>query len=111
MAEDQFQAKLAEGTYGPLVRLAGTVNRSAQDEMDRVFDQALGVDGDIGLDFSDVTYINSTGIAIIVGVLARARAANRKVAAYGLTDHYREVFEITRLSDFIQIHQNAAPTV
>ena len=55
------------------------------------------------LDFSDVAYINSTGIALIVGLLAQARAGGREVDAIGLTDHYREIFHITRLSDFMTI--------
>jgi len=49
-------------------------------------------------------YINSTGIAVIVGLLARARAAGIEVRAYGLTAHYREIFEITRLADFMAIN-------
>ena len=48
-------------------------------------------------------YINSTGIALIVSVLARARAERRKVVASGLSPHYREIFDITRLSDFIEL--------
>lgn len=55
------------------------------------------------LNFEDVDYINSTGIALIVGLLARARAANLEVVAYGLSDHYREIFQITRLADFMGI--------
>jgi len=55
------------------------------------------------LDFSAVDYINSTGIALIVSVLARARAERRKVVACGLSQHYREIFDITRLSDFIEL--------
>lgn len=55
------------------------------------------------LDFEDVDYINSTGIALIVGLLARARAANLVVVAHGLSDHYREIFQITRLADFMTI--------
>jgi anti-anti-sigma regulatory factor len=35
-----------------------------------------------------------------------ARAEGREVAAFGLTDHYREVFTITRLSDFMTIYDN-----
>ena len=50
-----------------------------------------------------VDYINSTGIALIVSVLARARAERRKVVASGLSPHYREIFDITRLSDFIEL--------
>ena len=57
----------------------------------------------IRLDFTAVAYINSTGIALIVGLLGRARAAAVPVSACGLTDHYREIFEITRLSDFMTI--------
>jgi anti-anti-sigma factor len=56
-----------------------------------------------------VDYINSTGIALIVGLLGKARAAEVPVAASGLSDHYREIFEITRLSDFITI-EAGAPT-
>lgn len=55
------------------------------------------------LEFSGADYINSTGIALIVGVLARARAEGRAVTACGLSDHYRQIFEITRLSDFMRI--------
>ena len=36
-------------------------------------------------------------------MLARARADARPVSARGLTEHYREIFEITRLSDFMTI--------
>ena len=46
-------------------------------------------------------YINSTGIALIVGLLAKARASKRCLLAYGLSDHYVEIFNITRLSDFV----------
>ena len=37
-----------------------------------------------------------------------ARAENREVGAFGLTEHYREVFEITRLSDFMNIYEDAS---
>lgn len=58
------------------------------------------------LDFEQVDYINSTGIALIVALLAKARAANLPVVAYGLSDHYREIFQITRLSDFLGIYSD-----
>lgn len=65
----------------------------------------------IVLDFAGVDYINSTGIALIVGVLGRARQEKREVAACGLTDHYREIFDITRLSDFMTIYPDEASAV
>jgi len=58
------------------------------------------------LNFDDVGYINSTGIAVIVGLLAKARAHGIPLSACGLSDHYREIFEITRLADFMTIADN-----
>jgi anti-sigma B factor antagonist len=55
------------------------------------------------LDFDRVDYINSTGIALIVRLLAEARRDHREVVALGLSDHYREIFRITRLSDYLTI--------
>ena len=63
----------------------------------------------IVLDFAEVGYINSTGIALIVRLLAEARRDRRAVIAVGLSEHYREIFRLTRLSDYVTIVE-AAPT-
>jgi anti-sigma B factor antagonist len=60
------------------------------------------------LDFTAVGYINSTGIALIVRLLAEARRDRREVVAVGLSEHYREIFRITRLSDFMEIVEGDA---
>ena len=62
------------------------------------------------LDFGDVDYINSTGIALIVRMLAEARRDHRDVIALGLSDHYREIFRITRLSDYLTIADHQPTT-
>lgn len=62
------------------------------------------------LNFSGVEFLSSTGIALIVNLLARARKEGRTLRATGLSDHYKEIFEITRLADFMTIFadENAA---
>ena len=62
------------------------------------------------LNFTGVDFLSSTGIALIVGILARARRDGVRITAAGLSDHYREIFEITRLADFMTIFadENAA---
>lgn len=62
------------------------------------------------LNFAGVEFLSSTGIALIVGILARARKDGRAISASGLSDHYKEIFEITRLADFMTIFadENAA---
>jgi anti-anti-sigma factor len=73
---------------------------------DAYTEAASGGSGPVVLNFNGVDYINSTGIALIVGVLARARKDGRPVAATGLSDHYREIFEVTRLADFMTLYES-----
>jgi anti-sigma B factor antagonist len=88
-----------------VIELTGEVDGGAAGVLTAAYERAIA-DGDPGtvvLDFAHVDYINSTGIALIVSVLARARSQRRKVVASGLSEHYREIFDITRLSDFIEL--------
>jgi anti-sigma B factor antagonist len=86
---------------GSLIELSGDIDGGARDALDAAYRSAG--EGQLLLDFANVEYINSTGIALIVGLLARARTDQRPVSARGLSEHYREIFEITRLSDFMTI--------
>jgi anti-anti-sigma factor len=51
-----------------------------------------------------VEYINSTGIALIVNLLARAHKTNRHLMLCCLSDHYVEIFQVTRLTDYMPIY-------
>lgn len=105
--EEQFRAVVQPTKKGSAIVLSGTVNRAAKEGLEAAYEEAATIEGQILLDFTDVEYINSTGIAVIVGVLAMARAVDRDIGAFGLTEHYKEVFEITRLSDFMHIYEDA----
>ena len=89
-----------------VIELSGEVDGAAATVLTAAYERAVSESpgtNTIVLDFAAVDYINSTGIALIVSVLARARAERRKVVASGLSAHYREIFDITRLSDFIEL--------
>ena len=87
-----------------VVELSGDVDGSAESALRTGYEEGAATGADtVLLDFTKVGYINSTGIALIVGVLAEARKAKRQVVACGLTGHYREIFQVTRLSDFMPI--------
>jgi len=88
-----------------VIDLVGDVNGRAEGALDAAWAEATAVDTEaVVLNFEDAGYINSTGIALIVGLLAKARARSLPIRAYGLTPHYREIFEITRLADFLAIN-------
>jgi anti-sigma B factor antagonist len=84
--------------------MRGDVDLAADTQLSGAYQEAAGAGATrVVLDFSRVGYINSTGIALIVRLLAEARRDRREVVAIGLTDHYREIFRITRLSDYLTI--------
>ncbi len=99
-----FEAVVRPGAEMAVIDLSGTIDGGAEPALDAAYEgcDALGATG-IFLDFTEVEYINSTGIALLVSLLAKARRDGRPVMAWGLTDHYREIFEITRLADFLEV--------
>jgi len=99
-----FQATVRVEDKTTILNLLGEINGLADGALTAAFEEAEQTSPErLVLNFEQVDYINSTGIALIVGVLAKARAAHIPLTAVGLSDHYREIFTITRLSDFIEI--------
>ncbi|HVC14226.1 MAG TPA: STAS domain-containing protein [Acidimicrobiales bacterium] len=87
-----------------VLELHGVVDRGVADQLTKAYEQGRAdAPARVVLDFSDTEYINSSGIALIVSILGRARSEGLNVAAFGLSDHYRHIFDITRLSDFIDV--------
>ncbi|SRR5260221_305754 len=111
MPARKFEAALREPMLhlkgAVIIDLHGEINGMVEGPLTAAYEKAETQNPElIILNFTDVDYINSTGIALIVGLLARARKAHRTLTVYGLTDHYTEIFNITRLADFMRIYQD-----
>jgi anti-sigma B factor antagonist len=63
------------------------------------------------LDFSELEYMNSTGIGLLVTLLVRANRAQQKLLACGFTDHYRQILQLTRLDEAIGIYDTEADAI
>jgi anti-anti-sigma factor len=88
-----------------VIDLRGEIDAFGEAALNSAYAQAKTLNAsNILLNFKDVNYINSTGIALIVGLIAQSRKAGQKLLVCGLSDHYREIFEVTRLSDFMTIY-------
>ena len=55
------------------------------------------------VDFTGVSYIDSSGLAAFVEAAQRIRAYGGKFAFYGLRDNVRAIFELSRLDQFFNI--------
>lgn len=88
-----------------VIELHGEINSFADETLSVAYAQAEEQKPQaILLNFSDVDYINSTGIALIVTLLAKARKAHIRLLTCGLSEHYIEIFNITRLADFMSVY-------
>jgi anti-anti-sigma factor len=104
MAVRHLEAEVRQERGVVVLDLRGEINGFAEEALNAAYAEAESNDPEaILLNFEKVDYINSTGIALIVGLLSKARVSQRRLVAYGLSDHYVEIFEITRLSDFMSV--------
>jgi anti-sigma B factor antagonist len=101
---NELEASVRSDDDMATIDLVGTIDSRAEGALETAYLQCDAHGARIvALDFTQVEYINSTGIALLVSLLGKARRDGRPVTAWGLTDHYREIFEITRLADFMEV--------
>jgi anti-sigma B factor antagonist len=104
MPAKHLEASVRQERGGTILDLRGEINGFAQETLNAAYAEAEAKDpGAILLNFEGVDYIDSAGIVLIGHLIAKARASKRRLLAYGLSDHYVEIFDITRLSDFVSV--------
>ena len=60
------------------------------------------------LNFQNLQYMNSSGIGLLVTLLIRIQRQKQNLFVCNLSDHYRQIFELTRLNEAIGIFATEA---
>ena len=95
MATSTFEARVRYQPAVAIIDLRGEINALAEEALNAAYDEALAKQPEmILLNFRQIEYINSTGIALIVGLLKRSRQTKCALAACNMSEHYREIFQI-----------------
>ncbi|MFQ5863836.1 MAG: STAS domain-containing protein [bacterium] len=55
----------------------------------------------IGLNFEHVPYINSAGMAIIIGILTQSRKRGQTLRAWGLSEHFQKIFGMVGITKYM----------
>ena len=106
------EAEVRRSGSAVVIAMQGDINAAADEALKGAWEDAASLEpSTVVLNFDDVEYINSTGIALIVSILAEARKKQVTVRACGLSDHYRHIFEVTRLSDFMPMFDDETTAV
>lgn len=112
MKKHELETQVRYENDACIIDLTGDISRSSDAAMHAAYAVASEKCANkIILNFTGVGFINSTGIAVIVSLLARARAAKQELTVFGLSDHYQRIFEITRLVDFMNVVQDEATAI
>ncbi len=88
-----------------IIELSGEVTSQAEQDVTEAF-QKLEHDGlkKFLLKFNKATYINSSGLAIVISLVSEARKKKEKFAASGMSKHFEKVFDMIGLTDYIAIY-------
>jgi anti-sigma B factor antagonist len=95
-----------------IIDLTGDLNGAAEEALTDAYNRASSNSPKIVLlNFSGLEYLNSSGIGLLVTLLIRANRKNQQLWVCGLSDHYQEIFELTRLNEAITIFETEAEAI
>jgi anti-anti-sigma factor len=85
-----------------IMELEGDVTNSAEEAMEAAYEE-MNTAGlrKILLNFSKVEYINSAGLAIVIGLLSKSRKEGRELRACGLTPHFQKIFDMVGITKYV----------
>lgn len=85
-----------------VIDLQGEVTGQVENAlMDAFAEASNGTTKTIILNFNELEYMNSSGIGLLVTLLIRTQRQKQDLVAYGLSEHYQEIFTLTRLDETI----------
>lgn len=95
------------GPNGAIIDIQGEITAAAENTlMDAYTEATTQGASSIILNFSGLDYMNSSGIGLLVTLLIRANRQKQRLMVFGLSAHYRQIFELTRLNEAITIFES-----
>src|SRR3981081_3953274 len=86
-----------------IIDIEGDVSAFAENVLMDAYPEAnTPTTGNILLNFRKLAHMKSSGIGLLVTLLIRVNRQKQQLLSYGLSEHYRHIFELTRLSDAIK---------
>ena len=96
-------------TTTSVIDIKGEINAQAEATLMEAYTQATAHgEKTLVLNFNGLEYMNSSGIGLLVTLLIRANRQKQRLLAFGLSEHYSQIFELTRLNEAIAIFPSEA---
>jgi anti-anti-sigma factor len=102
---DEIQVSVRETDGATIIDLVGDVTTFAEEAINQAY-QSASSDGAVNIifNFRENDYINSAGIAILIGVVTEARKRDQRLLITGLSAHFQKIFRMVGLTQYADIY-------
>ncbi|NOK60074.1 MAG: anti-sigma factor antagonist [Chloroflexi bacterium AL-W] len=107
MLEDELNVSIRERDGVAIIDLIGDVTTFAEEKINGAYAQITQQGSkNILLNFRQNDYINSAGIAILIGILTEVNSHEQRLAFSGLSQHFQKIFRMVGLAQYADIYQD-----
>lgn len=91
-----------------IVAIAGSLDSTTSPEAQKALDAVIAGARNVALDFTELDYISSAGLRVLLGAAKQLRASGGTLRMFGLNQSVREVFEISGFSTILSVYSSEA---
>lgn len=107
MLEDELTVSTRERDGVAIIDLVGDVTTFAEEKINSAYREVTTKGARfVLLNFRQNDYINSAGIAILIGIVTEVNRNNQKLAVSGLSQHFQKIFRMVGLAQYAEIYQD-----
>jgi anti-anti-sigma factor len=106
MTKKDIEISISKKDGVSIINIKGDVTAITGEAIEDAY-QKVSTDGakKILLYFDKDGYINSGGIAILIGVASESRKKEQKIRITGLSSHFQKIFDMVGLTKYTEIFQ------
>jgi anti-anti-sigma factor len=94
-----------------IVAISGSLDSTTSPGAQKALDQVVAGAKKVALDFTQLDYISSAGLRVLLGAAKQLRGSGGKLGMFGLNQSVREVFEISGFSTILSVYPSEADAV
>ncbi len=108
MSEEKLVTKIRRiSPSANVIDIHGEINAHSEQILKDAFSQATQNNiRTVIFNFTELAYLNSIGIGMLIMLVIRAQRQGVKIAGCGLSEHYQKIFQLTRLDQVIHIYES-----
>jgi anti-anti-sigma factor len=100
----QFSTRTSNDIH--IVAITGSLDSTTAPEAQKSLSAVVAGAKKVALDFSELDYISSAGLRVLLGAAKQLRASGGSLGMFGLNKSVREVFEISGFSSILPVYQS-----